>query len=261
MTDDAATPREPLPVAAFFDVDKTLVNGASLLFLAQAARSLGVVSWRDLLRFGRKAMAFRRHGEQLSVLDDVRDRGMQLLAGQRADRLHALAAQVVRRMLTRVWPETLALLRAHLQAGHEVYLISATPDFLAEELAAAFGATGGIGSGLEIADGVFTGRFTSGTMHGSEKARAAAALMRERGFDPDDCYAYSDSSNDLPLLTAVGTPIAVNPDRALERHARAHGWRVLRLHPVSIRTERRRVRAASKAGSTAPEGRRSAERA
>lgn len=246
MTDDAAKPDQTLPVAAFFDVDKTLVNGASLLFLARAARSLGIVSWRDLVRFGLKSASFRRKGESLSVLDEVRDRGMRLLAGQRADRLHALAERVVSTMQPRIWPETRALLFAHLDAGHEVYLISATPDFLAQELALSLGATAGIGSGLEIEDGVFTGRFTSGTMHGSEKARAAQALMAERGLDPVDCYAYSDSSNDLPLLSAVGTAVAVNPDHALARHARESGWRILQLDPASIRAERKRVRNASR---------------
>src|ERR1700712_4020411 len=130
MTDDAATTLRTLPVAAFFDIDKTLVNGASLLFLARAARSLGIVKLRDLARFGLKAMSFRRHGERQSVLDEVRDRGMHLLAGHPADRLHAVAADVVGRMQPRIWPETRALLQAHLDAGHEVYLISATPDFL-----------------------------------------------------------------------------------------------------------------------------------
>lgn len=246
MTDDASSPVPSLPVAAFFDIDKTLVNGASLLFLARAARSLGIVTWRDLARFGWKAMSFRRHGEMMTVIDEVRDRGMQLLAGQPAERLHAVATKVVAAMEPRIWPETRALLQAHLDAGHEVHLISATPDFLAQELAGALGATTGIGSGLEIVDGVFTGRFTAGTMHGPEKARAAQALMRSRGFDPADCYAYSDSSNDLPLLTAVGTPVVVNPDRGLEQHARSEGWRVLTLDPASIRAERKRVRAASR---------------
>ncbi|WP_375388431.1 HAD family hydrolase [uncultured Amnibacterium sp.] len=244
---DADRGSGPLPVAAFFDIDKTLVNGASLLFLARAARSLGIVSVRDLARFGWKTVRFRKHGEQLSVLDEVRDRGMQLLAGQRADRLHALAAQVVGRMQPRIWPETRALLQAHLDAGHEVYLISATPDFLAQELAATLGATAGIGSGLEIENGVFTGRFTAGTMHGPEKGRAAVLLMADHGIASADCYAYSDSINDLPLLTAVGTAVVVNPDRGLERHARSAGWRVLTLDPASIRAERRRVRAASRA--------------
>lgn len=255
MTDAVAGPpraggderRGALPVAAFFDVDKTLVNGASLLFLARAARSIGMVSARDLLRFGWKAAAFRRHGERLSVLDEVRDRGTALLAGRSADELHALAESVVMRMQPRIWPETRNLLQAHIELGHEVQLISATPDFLAQELATALGATGGIGSGLEIEEGVFTGRFTEGTMHGEAKGRAAAALMRERGYDPADCFAYSDSMHDLPLLSAVGTPVAVNPDHGLERYAREAGWRVLTLDPASIRAERRRVRAASKA--------------
>ena len=248
MSDTAG---RPLPVAAFFDVDKTLVNGASLLFLARAARSLGIVSLRDLLRFGWKAAGFRRHGERLSVLDEVRDRGMALLAGRSAADLHSLAESVVRRMQPRIWPETRSLLQAHLDAGHEVHLISATPDFLAQELAAALGATGGIGSGLEIRNGVFTGRFTDGTMHGPAKALAAERLMRDNGCEPADCYAYSDSAHDLPLLRAVGTPVAVNPDRALERQARAEGWRVLALDPASIRMERRRIRAESRAAGGA----------
>ncbi len=243
MTEHAASVPKPVPVAAFFDIDKTLVNGASLLFLARAARSIGIVGVRDLLRFGWKAFAFRRRGESTSVLDQVRDRGMALLAGQSAERLHALAEQVVDRMQPRIWPETRLLLKAHLEAGHEVHLISATPDFLAQELARALGATGGIGSGLEIEDDVFTGRFVGGTMHGPAKARAAEALMGDRRFAPADCYAYSDSINDLPLLTAVGTPVVVNPDRGLQRHAEEHGWRVLALDPASIRAEQRRLRA------------------
>jgi HAD superfamily hydrolase (TIGR01490 family) len=177
----------------------------------------------------------------------VRDRGMQLLTGQPAERLHGLAGSVVRRMHPRLWPETKAVLEAHVAAGHEVWLVSTTPDFLAEELAASLGATGGIGTGLEIQDGVFTGRFTGPTMHGPEKANAARALIRDKGFDPADCYAYSDSINDLPLLTAVGTAIAINPDAKLEAHARQAGWRVLHLDPGSIRAERRRVRVAARA--------------
>jgi HAD superfamily hydrolase (TIGR01490 family) len=243
---EAVSSIRPLPVAAFFDIDKTLVNGASLLFLARAARTLGIVTLRDLIRFGWEAVKFRHRGEHLGVLDEVRDRGMRMLAGVSAERLHRLAASVVQRMRLRMWPETQALLEAHLAAGHEVWLVSATPDFLAQELAESLGATGGIGSGLEIEDGVFTGRFSGPTMHGPEKAAAARKLFAERGYDPADCYAYSDSINDLPLLTAVGTPVAVNPDRALAARAAQAGWRVLRLDPASIRAERRRVRHAAR---------------
>ena len=242
MSDPQPGPR-PLPVAAFFDIDKTLVNGASALFLAKAARSLGIVGRKDLLRFGFEAMRFQRRGERMSVLDSVRTRAMHLVAGHPAAELHRLADQVVHTMQPKIWPETRSLLEAHVQAGHEVWLISATPDFLAEELASALGATGGIGSGLEVKDGVFTGTFLGPTMHGQQKAVAASALMADRGYDPADCFAYSDSIHDLPLLTAVGTPVAINPDRGLEQHARGEGWRVLALDPASIRAERKRLRA------------------
>ena len=245
MSDDALGKR-PLPVAAFFDIDKTLLNGASLLFLARAARTRGIVSIRDLVKFGWEAVKYRRRGEHQDVLDEVRVRGMRMLAGQSADRMHQLAASVVGRMRPRVWPETRRLLQAHLDAGHEVWLISATPNFLAAEFAADLGATGGIGSELEIEHGVFTGRLVGEPMHGPEKGYAAERLMRERGFAAADCYAYSDSINDLPLLTAVGTPVVVNPDRRLEKHARHRGWRILTLDPSSIRAEQRRIRTAAK---------------
>jgi HAD superfamily hydrolase (TIGR01490 family) len=233
----------PLPVGAFFDVDNTLLHGASLMHLARAAHRLGMVGVRDLVRFGWKALRFRRSGERLSVLDQVRDRGMVLLAGQSAETLQQLARTVVARMHHRFWPETRAVLREHLANGHAVWLLSATPDFLATEIAAALGATGGFGSPLEIVDGVFTGRFAGPTMHGEVKAATARRLMAEHGLGPEDCYAYSDSVNDLPLLSAVGTPVVVNPDRALAAHAASSGWRALRLDPASIRAERRRLRA------------------
>ena len=236
-----ASPR-PLPVGAFFDVDNTLLHGASLMHLARAAHGLGMVGFGDLARFGWKALRFRRCGERLSVLDQVRDRGMVLLAGQSADELHQLARTVVARMHHRFWPETRAILREHLANGHAVWLLSATPDFLAAEIAAALGATGGFGTPLEIVEGVFTGRFAGPTMHSEQKAITARALMSEHRLRPEDCYAYSDSVNDLPLLTAVGTAVVVNPDRALAGHAGRSGWRMLRLDPASIRAERRRLR-------------------
>jgi HAD superfamily hydrolase (TIGR01490 family) len=237
-----------LPVFAFFDVDNTLLHGASLFTLANAARRLGMVKRRDILRFAFKALSFRRKGENLDVLDQVRERALELLGDLQPDRLHALAGEVVDRLHPRLWPETMDLLREHCANGHQVWLLSATPDFLAAELAARVGATGGLGTPLEIVDGSFTGHFGGPTMHAEEKAVAARRLMAERNADPVDSYAYSDSINDLPLLEAVGTAVAINPDRALTAHARSAGWRILRLDPASIRAERKRVRESAAAG-------------
>lgn len=241
MTADA--PGRPIRVAAFFDVDNTLLRGASLFQLARGARRLGIVGTGDLVRFGWEAMRFRQRGERLSVLDLVRARATRLLAGQSADRLHGLATEVVDRLHGRLWPETRDLLRAHVASGHQVWLLSATPDFLAAELAARLGATGGLGTPLEIDEhGLFTGRFAGPTMHAEAKAVAARRILAAAGIDPAACFAYSDSINDLPLLTSVGTAVAVNPDRELAARAAAAGWRVLRMNPASIRAERRRVR-------------------
>lgn len=238
----AAISEVRLPVVAFFDVDKTLLHGASLWYLARGSRRLGIVRLRDMTRFFYQAVRFQRRGEHLGALDRIRDRGMQLLAGRDVGELRQLAREVVDRMHPRLWPETVALLTEHLRQGHQVWLVSATPDFLAEELAARLDATGALGSPLEIDGGRFTGRFTGPTMHGAEKSVAAARLLAEQHVDPADCYAYSDSINDLPLLTSVGTAVVVNPDRALAEHAQRAGWRVLRLRPASIKSERRRSR-------------------
>ena len=234
------TEAHPLPVVAFFDVDKTLLHGASLWFLARGSRKLGIVRIRHMARFFYTVLRFQRRGEHLGALDRIRDRGMALLAGHDVAELRQLAREVVDRMHPKLWPETVALLDEHLAEGHQVWLVSATPDFLAEELAARLGATGALGSPLEIEGDRFTGGFTGPTMHGAEKSAAAARLLAEQGVAAEDCYAYSDSINDLPLLTMVGTPIAVNPDTKLAEHARDAGWRVLRLDPSSIRAERKR---------------------
>lgn len=242
----AANSGARLPVVAFFDVDKTLLHGASLWYLARGSRKIGIVHLRDMVRFFYQVVRFQRRGEHLGALDRIRDRGMQLLAGHDVGELRQLAREVVDHMHPRLWPETVALLTEHLRQGHQVWLVSATPDFLAEELAARLGATGALGSPLEIADGRFTGGFSGPTMHGPEKGVAAARLLAEQHVVAADCYAYSDSINDLPMLTAVGTAVAVNPDRALAEYARRAGWRVLRLDPASIKAERRRIHVSTK---------------
>jgi phosphoserine phosphatase len=118
------------------------------------------------------------------------------------------------------------LARMHESAGQRVWLVTATPVEVADVIAHRLGLTGALGTVAEHVDGIYTGRLVGAPMHGPEKAAAVAALAEREGLDLARCSAYSDSANDIPLLSLVGHPVAVNPDQRLRAHARANGWPV-----------------------------------
>jgi phosphoserine phosphatase len=114
----------------------------------------------------------------------------------------------------------------HLRAGRRVWLVTATPLAVAEVIADRLGLTGALGTVAEIDDGAYTGQLVGEILHGQAKADAVAELARLEGLRLDGCWAYSDSYNDVPLLSLVGNPVAINPDGRLRRHAREHNWPV-----------------------------------
>lgn len=228
---------------AFFDVDNTLLRGASIYYVGRAAWRRGLISLRDIAVFAWQQFRFLAVGENHEHLEHVRERALGLAGGHRQDELVELAEEVFEQdIMPRLWPETVALANEHLAQGHEVWLITATPELMAEVFARRLGLTGALGTRVETVDGVFTGRLDGGVLHGQQKATAARSLAAERGIDLADCWAYSDSRNDIPLLEAVGNRVVVNPDAALLKHAREHGWQVLPLKRASIREARRRLR-------------------
>jgi phosphoserine phosphatase len=125
-----------------------------------------------------------------------------------------------------MWPGTLGLAQAHLERGQQVWLVTAAPVELAQIMAQRLGLTGALGTVSEIRDGRYTGKLVGAPLHGPAKAEAVKALAARRGLDLGRCAAYSDSYNDLPMLTVVGHPNAVNPDHALRVHAREMGWNI-----------------------------------
>ncbi len=126
------------------------------------------------------------------------------------------------------------MLKYHLEQGHEVWLISAAPLELVEAIAKDLGANGALGTLVGHKDGVLTGELVGEPLHGKIKLHAMEKLAVERGIDLDKSYGYSDSTNDLPLLTAVGHPVAVNPDPQLRKYAAAAGWEILQQHRSEI---------------------------
>ncbi|MEL4152076.1 HAD-IB family hydrolase, partial [Corynebacterium bovis] len=214
--------------AAFFDVDNTLIQGASILLFARGLVRHRFFSVSQVLDFIWMQLKFRVSGRE--DLDDVaegREHALSIVAGRSVAEVTELAEDIWQsRMAGRIFPETRALAEMHLQAGHDVWLVTATPVQLAQIIARELGFTGALGTVAEVRDGVFTGRLVGDILHGAGKRHAVAALAAYEKLDLSRCTAYSDSINDIPMLSMVGTAVAVNPDARLRETALANGWEV-----------------------------------
>ncbi len=239
------------PSAAFFDLDRTLIAGSSAFIMARAARSNGLVPTRQFLRDAGSAVAFKLRGADDPTTDGVRDRILGAVRGMRQDDLIALNAEVLPKLLAKIRPEARRLLDLHRHAGRNTYIVSAAPVEIVEPLAHSLGMTAGIGTRGEIVDGMYTGQLDGPFCYGPGKVTAMEEIARWDGLDLAQCYAYSDSSSDLPMLQAVGHPVAVNPDSKLARHARAYGWPMVNF---SQRTKSVIRRSFTAAGATAIAG-------
>ena len=138
------------------------------------------------------------------------------------------------------------LAQLHLDRGQRVWLVTAAPIEIASIIARRLGLTGALGTVPEHESGVYTGRLVGELLHGPAKAEAVTALAAREGLDLARCTAYSDSYNDLPMLSMVGDACAINPDARLRAHAREMGWRVR-----DYRTGRKAARAGLVAGAAA----------
>jgi HAD superfamily hydrolase (TIGR01490 family) len=220
-------PADPL-VAAFFDVDNTMLQGASIYHFARGLAARDFFTWRDLAAFGWKQVSFRLRGiEDLAHMEEAKQAALGFVAGHAVSEVTELAEDIYDELIAdRIWSGTRALAQLHLDAGQRVWLVTAAPAELASLLARRLGLTGALGTVSEIKDGVYTGRLVGEPLHGPAKAEAVLALAAKEHLDLEQCFAYSDSSNDLPMLTTVGHPVAVNPDAKLKRVARENGWEV-----------------------------------
>jgi HAD superfamily hydrolase (TIGR01490 family) len=222
-------PPAPDPAAAaFFDVDNTLMRGASIYHFARGLAARKMFGTRMMAGMLWSQLAFRVRGAENSEhIDAARQAALAFVAGQRVDDVVALGEEIYDdTMADRIWAGTRDLTQRHLAAGQRVWLVTATPVELANILARRLGLTGALGTVAESADGVYTGRLAGGLLHGEAKAAAIRALAERENLDLARSSAYSDSANDLPMLNLVGHPHAVNPDAELRAVARARGWPV-----------------------------------
>jgi HAD superfamily hydrolase (TIGR01490 family) len=215
-------------VAAFFDVDNTMMQGASLYYFARGLAARHYFTTGDLARFTLKQLRFRLlAAEHAGDIAQTRQAALAFVAGWRVDDVRRLSEEIFDELMAdRIWAGSRALAELHLAAGERVWLVTAAPVELGTVIAARLGLTGALGTVAEIRDGVYTGRLIGEMMHGPAKAEAIRTIAAAEGLDLARCTAYSDSINDVPMLTAVGRPVAVNPDSALLRTARANGWDV-----------------------------------
>ncbi|CAM3153319.1 HAD-IB family hydrolase [Nocardioides dubius] len=240
-----AIPQDP-SAAAFFDVDNTVMQGASIFHLARGLHRRKFFTTRDILGAAYKQAYFRVVGvEDPEHMDEARNSALSFIAGHTVRELEELGEEIFEEaMAHRIWPGTRALAQMHLDAGQRVWLVTAAPIEIAAIIARRLGLTGAMGTVAEHVDGVYTGKLVGEMLHGPAKAEAIKALASREGLDLARCSAYSDSSNDLPMLSLVGDPVAINPDPRLRDHARANGWRIR-----DYRTGRKAARAGLLAGA------------
>lgn len=227
--------------AAFFDVDNTMMQGASIYWLARGLAARNYFTTSDLVRFGWQQLRYRLLAtEHAGDMSQTKQTALAFIEGWRVQDLERLSEEIFDELMAgRIWSGSRALAQLHMDAGQRVWLVTAAPVELGRVIAQRLGLTGALGTVAEIRDGVYTGRLVGDLLHGPAKADAIEQLAAVEGLDLARCAAYSDSANDIPMLSLVGHAVAVNPDGTLRRTAREQGWEIR-----DFRTGRKAVKVA-----------------
>ena len=225
--------------AAFFDVDNTILRGSSSFLFGKSAFERKFFSRKDFWRFAWHQFVFIWKGENNTKLSALKDRALSLVEGQRVSDLQELVDEVYEKHIKlKLWPETVRLAKDHIKQGREVWLVTAAPQELGDVIAHELGLTGALGTKVERKNGILTGKLVGKPIHGAEKRKALKTLAKDRNLSLKRSYAYSDSQNDLPMLTAVGHPVAVNPDKILTRYAKAADWPIYDFKKRELKANR-----------------------
>ena len=215
--------------AALFDLDRTLLSHSSSLALAGTFRRRGLIGRRQHLQAGVAQLLFGRFGAGHGRAGQTADAAMSVLRGFPVATLREIVSDAWEPVLRPlVYREALDLAETHASRGEPVFLVSGALQEVVDVLVRELGLEGALGSSAEIEAGRYTGRLERRLL-GVAKAEALSELAAAKELDLARSTAYSDSSTDLPFLEAVGSPVAVNPDRELARIARERGWPVHRF--------------------------------
>ena len=212
--------------AAFFDVDNTLIRGSTIYFLGRGMYQRGYFTKKDISRFVLANLRFRLTGkENKEEIARFQKSATDFIGGHSVKDIEAIAQEIYDEFVSpAIWQGTIDIAQKHLLNQEEVWLVTAAPEDMAGLISNRLGFTGALGSKAEIKNGSYTGAMLGALLHGKEKAVAVEELAARNGLNLADCYAYSDSNNDLPLLQCVGNPSAINPDAILGLRAMAEGW-------------------------------------
>ena len=227
QVEEAMTVPPDPTAAAFFDVDNTVVRGASIFHLARGLYRRKFFTARDIGRMAWQQARFIALGENLDHIAEIREYALSFVAGHSVAELTAIGEEVYDEVIAdKIWPGTHALARIHLDAGQRVWLVTATPVEVADVIARRLGLSGALGTVAESIDGVYSGRLVGEPLHGPAKADAVRALAEREGLDLAHCAAYSDSANDIPMLSLVGEQCAINPEAKLIAYVKDNGWQI-----------------------------------
>jgi HAD superfamily hydrolase (TIGR01490 family) len=232
-----ARPYDGTVEGAFFDLDKTLIATSSSLALSRPLYRAGLVSRAQLVRGAYGQLAYVLMGADEARMARMRDRMLTLTRGWERGEVERLVADVIVDLVDPyVYQEALDLLAEHRAAGRRLVIVSSSPEEIVRPLAGHLGVTDVLATRPRIVDGRYVGELEF-YCAGPGKAEAMRELAAREGIDLAGSYAYTDSITDLPMLKAVGHPVAVNPDRDLRREAEACGWEIRSFdHPVRLRT-------------------------
>ncbi|MFW0786575.1 HAD-IB family hydrolase [Gordonia sp. CPCC 206044] len=234
----SASPRSDRPtrVAAFFDLDKTVIAKSSALVFSRPFFDEGLVNRRAVLKSTYAQFLFLLTAADHDQVENLRRHITDMCRGWDVEQVRGIVNETLRDIVNPlVFSEAAELIAGHRARGHDVVLISASGLEMVEPIGELLGVDHVEASVMKVADGRYTGEMEF-YCYGENKAAAMTALAETHGYDLTESHAYSDSITDLPMLSAVGHPVAVNPDRQLRKHAVAQGWPVLSFHrPVPLR--------------------------
>lgn len=223
--------------AAFFDLDKTIIARSSALAFGRPFRAGGLINRRAALKAAYAQLVYLVAGADEDQMDRMRDYITEMCTGWDVQQVKDIVAETLYEIVDPlIYDEAAGLIEEHKASGREVVIVSSSGEEVVGPIGELVGADRVIATRMVVEDGRYTGQVDY-YAYGPAKATAMRALAEAAGYDLADCYAYSDSITDLPMLEAVGHPAAVNPDRALRRAAREREWPVLAFsRPVSLRS-------------------------
>ena len=222
-----AEPERPRRVAAFFDLDKTVIAKASMVAFSRPLQRAGMLSRRLLIKAAWGQLAYQVFGASPEKLERLRETVLALTKGWDQVEISEIVRQTLGDVIEPiVYEEALDRIRSHQRWGHRVFIVSASPEEVVAPIAQLLGVDEAIATRAELDEhGRYSGR-TERYVYAEEKVAAMHEVAERDGIDLDHSWAYSDSATDIPMLAAVGHAVAVNPDRELARAARERGWLV-----------------------------------